>query len=437
MVSRRMVLAGLGVGTAALWAAAPLRAQALLGADPGSDMTGTLQAEIDAAATGTGRLDLPPGRFFTRGLRLPSGFVLTGVPGATVLVHAGDDPLLLIEGAEGVLVSGVGFDGSGAGGERWHGGLVHVEGSDNVTLRDCIAGNTRLNAITVLDASASVETCTASDSDQNGIFVFDGRGVRVAGNHVFDCRNGGVRVWRGESGPDGTVVTGNRIRAIDWRDGGNGQNGNGINVFRADGVVVSDNAIADCTFSAIRLNATNNTVVSGNTCLNSGEVAIFSEFEFSGSAITGNVIEGAAAGISMTNYIDGGRLATCSGNIVRNIFPRSAVNPDTTPYGIAAEADAVVSGNVVEPGNGVGIAVGWGPYLRDVLVTGNMVRDADAGIVVSVAEGAGAAVVTNNMVSGARRYGIAASAWDEVQSTDLQADAGRFPQLTVAGNTVV
>src|SRR5690606_27029986 len=135
---------------------------------------------------------------------------------------------------------------------------------------------------------------------------------------------------------DPTIISGNRIARIDWRGGGNGQNGNGVNVFRADGVIVAGNHIADCAFTAVRLNGTRNTQVSGNVCLNSGEVAIFSEFAFSGSVIANNIVDGAAGGISITNLDNGGQLAVCSGNIVRNIFPRSRVNPDTSPYGIYA-----------------------------------------------------------------------------------------------------
>src|SRR5690606_20224198 len=126
--------------------------------------------------------------------------------------------------------------------------------------------------------------------------------------------------------------------------GGNGQNGNGINIFRADEVIVADNHIADCAFTAIRLNSTNNTKISGNICLRSGEVAIFSEFSFSGSVIANNIIDGAASGISITNLDSGGRLAVCSGNIVRNITPVSLVNPDTVPIGIFAEADTAITG---------------------------------------------------------------------------------------------
>lgn len=436
---RRQFIAALSLSGIA--APFPARAQpAMLGLldNPAVEQTFELQAAIDAAAVRTGRLDLPAGRYLTRSLTLPSGFILSGVPGATVLVHAGSDPLLLIEGADGVLVWGVSIEGSSAGGERWHGGLVHIEACENVTLRDCIVGNTQLNAITAINASVTIDNCTISDTDLTGIFVYDGRGVRISGNTISDCRNGGIRVWRGESGHDGAIVTANTISGIDWTEGGNGQNGNGINIFRADGVMVTGNAISDCAFSAIRLNATNDTIVSGNTCLRSGEVAIFSEFAFSGSVISGNIVDGASGGISMTNFDHGGRLAACTGNIVRNLPTGSRVNPDlVTPFGIAAEADAAVSGNIVEAVAGIGIVAGWGPYLRDVSIANNLIRDVETGIIVSVAPDAGAAAITGNTISGARRYAITANLWNEIASEDLAADASDYPLLTVSGNTIL
>lgn len=404
--------------------------------DAATDLTETLQVAIDGARD-TGHLALPAGRFSTRGLRLPSGFMLTGVPGATQLVHLGSDPLLGAEGEANIVLAGLSIDGSGAGGEMWHGGLVHFADCENVTIRDCVVSNTALNGITLMKSSGRVENCRVSGSDYTGLFVYDAAGVSIEDNTIAECGNGGIRVWRGEAGADGTIISGNRISGIDRADGGNGQNGNGINIFRADEVIVSGNHISDCAFSAVRLNATNNTHITGNTCLASGEVAIFSEFSFTGSVIANNIIDGAAAGISMTNFNDGGRLAVCTGNIVRNLYEESETNPDLdTPYGIAAEADAIISDNVIENVPGTGISAGWGPYLRDVAISGNLVRDVDVGIVVSVAEGAGAASITGNTIIGARQHEMVGSAWWDVISSDLAGEAERFPQIVVEGNRV-
>ncbi|WMT91261.1 TIGR03808 family TAT-translocated repetitive protein [Pelagibacterium sp. H642] len=433
---RRVMIWGAMGAVSGLLAPVKILAQDVgLIADAEFDQTERLQAAIDA---GSGHLFLPAGRYRVGQLRLPSGFMLSGVPGATILVHAGADPLLLAEGQSDISLVGLALDGNGAGGELWHGGLVHVSSCESVTIRDCTIGNTGLNGITLMASSGRVENCGVSGSAYTGIFVYDAAGVSISGNTVTDCANGGIRVWRGEAGADGTIVSGNRISGIDWTDGGNGQNGNGINIFQADEVIVADNHISDCAFSAIRLNATNNTQITGNTCIASGEVAIFSEFAFTGSVIANNIIDGAAAGISMTNFNDGGRLAACTGNIVRNLYPRSEVNPDLdSPYGIAAEADAIIAGNVIEAVPGTGIVAGWGPYLRDVTISGNLVRDVEFGIVVSVAAEAGAASVVGNTITDARQGAITGNAWWDVVSADLATEAERYPQVAVRDNRVL
>ena len=65
----------------------------------------------------------------------------------------------------------------------------------------------------------------------------------IRGNRITNCGNAGIRIWRDDAGPDGSIITGNRIGKIDWKDGGNGQNGNGMSIYKADDVIVSDNMI--------------------------------------------------------------------------------------------------------------------------------------------------------------------------------------------------
>ncbi len=159
-------------------------------------------------------------------------------------------------------------------------------------------------------------------------------------------------------------------------------------------------------------------------------MAIYAEFAFDGAVITDNVVDGAASGISITNFNDGGRLAVCANNVVRNIT-RSAPTVDLAS-GIAVEADASVTGNVVETVAGTGIGLGWGPYLRDVTASGNTVRDAEIGIAVSVSEGAGAALVTGNLVSGCPTP-LAAMRWRETVGQGLDG----FETITHGLNRIV
>jgi len=149
-----------------------------------------------------------------------------------------------------------------------------------------------------------------------------------------------------------------------------------INVFRAGNVIVRGNRIARAAFSAVRGNAASNIQIVGNGCSALGEVAIYSEFGFEGAVIANNTIDGAALGISVTNFNEGGRLAVVQGNLVRNLKPKRPAGTDPNDgagIGISVEADASVTGNVVEHAPTAGIMVGWGQYMRDVSVTGNVV----------------------------------------------------------------
>ena len=127
-----------------------------------------------------------------------------------------------------------------------------------------------------------------------------------------------------------------------------------------------------------------------------------------------------------------------SGNIVRNLT-------GTGPYPAeAAAASASASPSKPTPRSPatlstarrvVGMPLGWGPYLRDVAATGNVIRRAPVGIAVSVVEGAGAAVINNNLISGATSGAIVGMRWaDEVSGDLARSGAEAFPQLMIERN---
>jgi uncharacterized secreted repeat protein (TIGR03808 family) len=403
---------------------------------PGPDLSSKMREAVGVASAMGLPLFVPGGIYAMNLVAIPSATTVYGVRGATKLVSRTDQPILVCYAANDVVLRDLSLDGLGlSGGDLDNPGLLGANLCENLRLEGLSLAN-GVGAGVHIQFSSGRITELVVDGFSDGIFALDSTGLEISSNRVRNCANGGIRVWSSNEGgaQDGTLVSGNDISAI-RSGGGNGQNGNGINVYRANGVRVIGNRMRGCDFSAIRLNTTNDTIVSGNTCLDSGEVAIFSEFAFSGSVIADNIIDGAAQGISMTNFDSGGRLATCTGNIVRNIAPLSRVNPDTTPVGIFAEADAVIANNAVELVPGLGIGAGWGPYLRDVVVTGNVIRECDIGIGVSVAEGAGAAVVTGNLIASARRAGVAGLAWRDIVTDNLQRDAGSYPRLTISDNT--
>ena len=434
MMKRRHLLAGF-----AALAVTPVRAQGALDAtslglvpDSEADQSELLQLAMDQAAGAGQVLRLPRGSILAQGLNFPGNLAVEGVPGSTAIAPHPDSTMGIGGLAErGALVfRDVIFAGRGPGAEAPD--LLSFERASDVAFERCTFRDAPGIAIRIYDAALSIRDCSFLDIGDAGIHAMDSRGLFISGNRIDGCGNAGIRIWRGENGSDGSIVSGNRIANIDWKGGGNGENGNGINIFKADEVIVTGNHIADCAFTAVRLNSTNNTQVSGNTCLRSGEVAIFSEFAFSGSVIANNIVDTAATGISITNLDTGGQLAVCSGNIVRNITPTSTVNPDTIPIGIFAEAEAAITGNTVQNVPGIAIAAGYGTFLRNVLISGNVVSESDIGIGVSVVDGAGPVVIGTNALV-AREHAVVGLAWTDVVEPDLLANAARYPNVSLGG----
>jgi uncharacterized secreted repeat protein (TIGR03808 family) len=242
------------------------------------------------------------------------------------------------------------------------------------------------------------------------------------------------------SGDDGTIVVDNRIENIGNRSGGSGQYGNAINVFRAANVIVRGNRIKNCAFSAVRGNAASNLHIEGNSVSDTREVALYAEFGFEGALVANNSVDRAAIGISITNFNEGGRLAVVQGNIIRNLLPKRppGTDPgDSAGVGISVEADTAVTGNVVENAPTAGIMLGWGHYLRDIAVTGNVVRKADIGIAVSVAPGAGTALIANNVIAETPRGAIVGMARSRAVTGDLsKAGVEQYAHITLGANRV-
>lgn len=430
--NRRHLLAGL----AAFALASPARAQAIIPElNPGTpdDQSGALQDALLRAAAEGRPLFLPPGIYYAQNLQVPSNLLVTGIPGTTTLAAMGAAPVARIAGSAHVRFEGITFGHGNGGPEGAESGLLEVEASDHVTLTDCAFTGGKASGIAVHDAAARIDGCDFLGHGLAAIFSLDSRGLTISGNRIAGCGNGGILIWGNASRRGSSTIIGNSISGVGASNGGNGQNGNGISVFRCDDVLIANNRITDCAFTAIRLNATNNVVVSGNLCRNSGEVAIFSEFAFTGSIIADNIVDGAALGISVTNMDQSGQVATVSGNIVRNIREASVVNPDTRPIGIYAEAETTITGNTVYSVIGTGIRAGNGRFLRNVVIADNVLSAVNTGIGVSVVEAAGPVAITGNIIT-ALDHAIVGMEWETVVSTDLARDAGEYPHVSISGN---
>ena len=372
------------------------------GVRPGNeDQTRPLQRAIDEAARAQAPLALPPGIYRTGPLRLRNGSQLIGVRGATKLVFTGGPSAISCEGAESLGLTGITIDGGGIPlpGRR---GLVHCLGGRDVRIIDCEVANSGGSGIWLEQVSGDISGNILTNIAVTAIVSFDAKGLIVSRNTIIGTNDNGIEILRTAIGDDGTLVADNRIEDIKAGPGGSGQYGNAINVFRAGNVIVRGNRVRNCDYSAVRGNSASNIQITGNSVSDVREVALYSEFAFQGAVIANNTVDGAALGVSVCNFNEGGRIAVVQGNIIRNLKPKRPAGTapdDDGGIGIYVEADSSITGNVIENAPAFGIVAGWGKYLRDVTISGNVIRNAFAGIGVSVAAGAGTALVNNNMIA--------------------------------------
>ncbi|MCP3471096.1 TIGR03808 family TAT-translocated repetitive protein [Bradyrhizobium sp. CCGUVB1N3] len=411
------------------------------GVRPGSseDQTRALQRAIDDAARAQVPLALPPGIYRTGLLRLQNGSQLVGVRGATKLVFTGGPSMVLSEGAGSIGLAGITFDGGGIA-LPIRRGLIQCLGGRDVRVLDCEITGSGGSGVWLEQIAGDISGNIFTNIAVTAVVSFDAKGLIVSRNTILGTNDNGIEILRTAIGDDGTLVADNRIENIKAGPGGSGQYGNAINAFRAGNVIVRGNRINNCDYSAVRGNSASNIQISGNSVSNVREVALYSEFSFEAAVIANNTVDGAAVGVSVCNFNEGGRIAVVQGNIIRNLIPKRPIGTapdDDAGVGIYVEADTSVTGNVIENAPSYGIVAGWGKYLRDVAISGNVIRKALAGIGVSVVPGAGTALVNNNMISETPLGAVVGLDHARTVTTDLAADgAQRFAQVVVGGNAV-
>ncbi|RFZ87984.1 TIGR03808 family TAT-translocated repetitive protein [Shinella sp. WSJ-2] len=454
MVTRRLFLSGLGLGAAGFAAPAAAAGGTRLpivdvdlrgsidasahGIRPGADdrKSKAFEKLLEDAAAKNMPVFLPPGDYAISNITLPDNTRLTGVPGATRIVYGGGGHLFAADGVSRIELANLVIDGA----NRWLGdtveGLVHLSNVANVVIENCEIQGSSKTAVSLERSGGRIERNRLSGAADYALYAVESHDLSVTGNQVFDCGNGGILIHRWQKGRDGTIVSGNRIARISATRGGTGEYGNGINIFRADDVMVTNNHVSACAFSAIRSNAGSNVQIAGNTCLESGETAIYSEFGFEGAIVNGNLVDGAANGILIVNFNEGGRLATVTGNVVRNLKLDGPYIHDGAGFGfgIAVEADTVVSGNTVENAPKWGLVLGWGPYMRGLVVSGNLVRKSPVGCAVSVVEEAGSALISGNIFDDTPDGAIVGYRWNERTTGDLATESSSYAHLTIERN---
>ena len=397
-----------------------------------------LEAIIETAATNQ-VLYLPAGDYYFSNIDLPDNTRIQGVAGATRLIYTGRSHGLIAENARRIELNDIMIDGANNQFSDYTNGLLQVRGCRRLHLNNISVLGSSKYGISLERCGGVIQDCDLAGAADAAIYSVQAVGLTIRNNYVHDCANGGILIHRWEIGEDNTIVSGNRIERILAQNGGTGPFGNGINIFRAGNVKISDNHISDCTFSAIRANSASNIHITGNSCYRSGETALYVEFAFQGAVVTGNLIDGGTIGISIANFDKNGRLSVISGNLIRNITdqgPYPAQGPGFG-HGIAVEADASVTGNTIKNVAKWGMLVGWGPYLRSVNITGNVILKVPVGIAVSVVDGAQSTSIFTNIFDQTPRGTIVGHRWVEPVTKDLgtRSKSG-FKHLAIGNNQV-
>lgn len=451
-LSRRSLLATALFGTASL-STLPVRGQAAprplgqfgleasqFGLRPGSpdDQSRLLQKALGEAARREAPLIVAPGRYRIANVLLPEGARLIGVPGATQLVTAQGGALLLARRIKRASLSGLTLDGLDipAAGRT---GLLAAEAVEELDVGDCDFANAGSAGLVLTRTGGRIDGNRFRNMRESALFSLDSGGLSIERNRVADCGNNGIQLWRSEAGDDRSIVRANRIERIRSDAGGDGQNGNGISLYKTGGVIIEGNTLRDCALTFIRNNSGSGVQILGNQGRRCGEVALYSEFAFEGAIIANNLVEDCAQGANITNLDHGGRLSVFANNIVRNA--RKGLAPGGKEavggVGVHVEAEAAVTGNVIEGASEIGISLGWSWGMRNLVATGNMIRRTGIGISVSLVPKERNALIANNLIAEAAKGAVVGTQYGKAVTGDLtKAPDARAAGVRVENNAV-
>ncbi len=401
--------------------------------------TRRIQREIEEATARGRPWPVPAGLTLSGQIRLPDGAHLVGSRGRSRIALIGDGPLVLAEKLQRLTLEGVAFDGGAkqSGRDR---GLLQFRDVADLRMDGCTVERFGGNGVSLERCGGRITGNAVRDNGRGALFALDSRGLVIDGNVVERSGENGIMVWRSAKGDDGAIIRANRILDTRANAPGTGEYGNAIGLYRAGGVIAEGNIIRRAAFTAIRNNGGSNVTVANNNIMGCGETALYSEFAFDGTVITGNIVDGAWVGIEVTNFADhGGRMAAVSGNVIRNIrMGKHPGNGETGGgKGIFVEGDAAITGNIIDQAEKAGLQLGWGPSLRDVTASGNTIRDCGVGIEISVAPNAGHATVIGNTISGVKKQAIVGMQWQKQATGDLAVTGAKdWPKIRLAENVV-
>ena len=315
---------------------------------------------------------------------------------------------------------------------------MHIDGK-SLRISDCEINEAGGNGITLEACDGEVTHTTIIAAADNALYTNDCRGLLITANTIRGSGNGGIRVWQSSKRHDGSIVADNSIEDTRARDGGSGENGNAINVYRAAGVIVRGNHIRNAAFSAIRGNAASNIQIIGNKCAGLDEVAIYSEFDFEGAVIADNVIDTAESGISVDQFQR--RRPACHG--ARQCHAQSAsAAPDQPPEESASASASRPTPPLPAMSSRTRRSPASAPAGANICatstVTGNVVRDARHWRrSLGRAKAPASPPLPATYWPARRRGAIVGMEWHKAVTGDLAlAGAEHYPQLKISGNQV-
>ncbi len=317
---------------------------------------------------------------FVNAYTLPRAIKIVGTPGRSVLTPFTQTKSLAVVSNSDLVIEGVTFD---AGASTLNGAqntLIFVANAKRVSFVNDVfmssaqGGTSSGNALWYWDSSGTIQGNDFS-SFQNQVIVKADPGVNpsvaILNNNLHDNSTAGGNAIAisndgGSTKIDASVlIDGNNISNISASTSSTGQDGNAVDIWLVNHTRISHNHVNTVRFSCFRSASSDDSVFNGNSCLNAGESAAYSEFTSLHNQWLDNYFEASAGScLNLTNLDVGGQLHSAIGNHM----VRCGTN------GIAAEGNALVIGNVIDQAQ-YAILIGYGAYGTNVLVKDNLITD--------------------------------------------------------------
>lgn len=413
-------------------------------ADPVGAATAELIAGLSEATLARKPLVLPRGVTTIYQIFLPEGAHLVGHKSGSTLRLGYRGPMIANQDAlTSLTLEGVTFDGANRPINSAFGLLTFTDVA-RVEMDHCTVQNST-TGLMQKRCGGRIRLSTFRDLTGTAILDDNCAGVTIDANTIERCGDNGIHHWSANSNRhDGSRISSNRIADIENRSGGEGLYGNGVRVAQCGPVIVENNVIERCAYTAVRNTGGWDIVVAENRCKTFGEKAMYAEFGYRNTTFRNNVIEDCGAGISATNYVGpgNGAGALITGNVVSKIRP-SHPDPDFGPRmnwlcGLEGEGDVRIVGNIVTGSPWFGVLAGFFDARNNVTVEGNTLIDNEYAIGFAAQGELGPCAIMENELRGSKKANIVAMFQTEVISGDLALPgaANTFKNVVIRGNRV-